>query len=1053
MPNSIPLPPRPARRPHARRGRVIRSAIAVACLSVLLANLASTYGQPDTPASEFPAIAAIPADELTPAPAWSPDAALADPVIAADAQLKAQRAYAWSQGSTRFVALEGDVSVSVGAYGFRADRVVVRIDVERPPGLVLKHLAVYFDNARSLRGRGPVTAEAPHLLVTVTTKGDVQLATDLLEDRSQANDPFVAQAMGRFERHLASTQVATLDVPAEGSIHGELSAAARQARRQEIEAQRREALLARLPSPQAPPEAPQAQVPPVAKPPEPVPEPAAPAPAIMPAQGTLAFNADRIVYQPGEGDEATVSLIGSVRVLYTTHDGVRKMSLQAENAVLFVEQDSAGGTARQTEAGKVRGIYLEDNVVATDGEYTMRGPRVYYDLASNKAIVLEAVLYTYDLRQHIPLYLRARQLRQVSRQSWVARDAQFTTSDFGEPHFAIRASRMTYAQQRTEDGRTSRHISMTNSVFKFGYVPVFYWPYVAGEADQRILRTIGVGYSANEGPRIQTTWDLFALAGREAPAGVDLTGQLDYRGDHGPAVGLNLKYALPKMYGAFDSYLLLFDSGQDDVGGRAVGHSEEVRGYTQWQHRHYLPQNFELSVEFNYVSDPTFVEEFYRDKAEADKQWETSAYLKKQERDWAFTILTQYNLNDFTTQTTTLQTPGYDVEKLPELGYYRIGTALWDDRLTYFTENRLSFMRINGGDDAPIERGFGTIDSMLRFGIPNTTRFEDGLYAAGVPQDYRMRFDSRHEINAPLRIATVDVTPYVAGRLTAYDEDFAAFAGESDNLRLMGAAGVRMHTQFNHQYNAVDWPLLDVYRLRHIVEPSGDVFQMVSTLNPEDLPVYDSDVEGLEKGFGARMGLRNTLQTQRGGPGRWRSVDWIVLDTDLVVRSDDADVTTPISRYFGYRPEYSTGGDHFYSRAFWAITDSLAAAGDATYSLERDDLEQYGVSLMLRHSARLTIVLGYQAVEPLDSKILRMGMQYELTRLYSMGVSYAYDFGEDRSYSLKAVLERKIPGWRILFTGQYDVINDDQFIGVQLFPEGQATPQMIAPPLGVTAYQ
>jgi hypothetical protein len=41
-------------------------------------------------------------------------------------------------------------------------------------------------------------------------------------------------------------------------------------------------------------------------------------------------------------------------------------------------------------------VYLEDNVIATDGVYTVRSPRVYYDLARNKAVLLDAVFFTWE---------------------------------------------------------------------------------------------------------------------------------------------------------------------------------------------------------------------------------------------------------------------------------------------------------------------------------------------------------------------------------------------------------------------------------------------------------------------------------------------------------------------------------------------------------------------------------------------------------------------------------------------------------------------------------
>ena len=46
--------------------------------------------------------------------------------------------------------------------------------------------------------------------------------------------------------------------------------------------------------------------------------------------------------------------------------------------------------------------------------------------------------------------------------------------------------------------------------------------------------------------------------------------------------------------------------------------------------------------------------------------------------------------------------------------------------------------------------------------------------------------------------------------------------------------------------------------------------RMGSTIDPERFPVFDDDVEAIQEGYGVRLGLRNTLQTQRGGPGRWR---------------------------------------------------------------------------------------------------------------------------------------------------------------------------------------
>ena len=79
-------------------------------------------------------------------------------------------------------------------------------------------------------------------------------------------------------------------------------------------------------------------------------------------------------------------------------------------------------------------------------------------------------------------------------------------------------------------------------------------------------------------------------------------------------------------------------------------------------------------------------------------------------------------------------------------------------------------------------------------------------------------------------------------------------------------------------------------------------------MSDEDLPAYDLAVESLGSGTVFRVGLRNTWQTQRGGPGHWRSVDFLVIDTNLVLNSGDINKESPTPQYFEYRPEYSQFG-------------------------------------------------------------------------------------------------------------------------------------------------
>jgi len=758
-------------------------------------------------------------------------------------------------------------------------------------------------------------------------------------------------------------------------------------------------------------------------------------------KGFVLFGADRVVFQQGNEGENLLLLMGNVRVMYRSYDNNPGATLTAHNAVIFLAGGDQLAQLSDRKAGidDVKGIYLEDNVVATYDQYTVRAPRVFYDVTNNRAIVLDAVMFGYDVQRKIPIYIRAEKLRQESANAWSAQNAALTNSEFGVPHFSIAARTITFRQEKREDGSMAGPFTARDVGPKLGKTPMFYWPYMAGDVNQNVpLRKASFGYSSHDGVKTQTTWDLFALAGQPKPRGVDLTGNIDYMGRHGPGLGFNLDYDLPRQFGTFDTYILPYDTGTDEIGGRRdIEFNGDTRGYALWRHRHILPRHWELSLELAYVSDPTFLEEFFRSEADTSKPYETSFYLKKQEDDWAFTFLGKYDLNDFVAQTTVLQAPGYTVDKLPELGYYRVGTSLWSDRLTYYSETRGTRMWMRPGEDSPYDRGFNDSRSELLFGIPDArTSFEDAFDAAGLPDDTVYRLDTRHELQAPMKAGLLDVVPYVAGRFTGYDQDFDDFNDDAENMRLWGSTGVRLGTQFARAFDNVDNRMLDVHRLRHIIEPSADLFFSASSVDPEAYPVFDPDVEGIGEGAGARLGVRNTLQTQRGGPGRWRNVDWLVVNTDLILRGDDAEDEVSIARFVSYRPEYSLGGDHFHADAMWLVTDSLAVVGEALQNLEDHFLAQWRTGIQLRHSPDLSTFVDYTEIEDLDERLLSYGFNYRLSSKYAIGFSHTYDLARGESRGIDARLTRRLPRWTMEIFTSYDDIDDEATLGVVLYPDG-----------------
>ena len=1050
-----------ADRAHAARGWLGRGGLLPALLLTMLVPHAMAHAMERGQGGDGDAIPAAETRDGEPQGQAPPDAdriipatgqTLPDPVFRVDAHIRGQRVYSWTEqpGRVYMLLVEGDASLDVGLYRFRARRMAIRIETDPEQPRRVYHLAAYLEEARTRprEGNDRTTVESPNLLVTGAIEGAIRMRADVVEREAAEDDSLVVAARQRIARHREARARRLLDVD-DAPLFGPEVEQRRQQRRQTIarRAIRQAFVDPDPPDPPDPPE-PRDPVPPPDQPEPPEPpddppdpeQPALPDPPeerppfrVLPDEGQVTLSARRVSIDAQRG---AVVLAGEVAVVYHGAPGRRPRALQADRAVVFFDRDRTGG-GRTLDADAVTGVYLEDNVVATSGDFTLRAPRVYYDTRSDQAVVLDAVLFTYDMERQVPLYVRARELRQHSLQSWEARDARLTTSSFAEPHLAIGASRAEI-EQRVDEDRTRRTRYATRDItLRADGVPFFYWPWLGGEIGDSPLDSVSVGYRSHVGPMIETRWDAFALAGRTSPDGVTGLLKLDYLGRHGPGIGARLDYDRPQMRGTFDSIFLPYDTGRDEIGDREpVRFDGDQRGFARLEHRHYVPdENLTADLEVSYLSDPTFLEEFDRARADVDRPWRTRIFLKHGEEDWAATLSAQHDLNNFIPQTTTLQAPGYTVEKTGELGYRQVGISIWEDRLTYYGESRLSWMRLRGGRDRPADRGITGADSLALFGIADDARFETRLTDQGLDDDRRLRLDTRHELSAPMNAGDVRITPYIVGRFTGYDADFEDFRGESDQVRLYGQAGTRASMQLHRAYPDAELPLLDVSGIRHIMEPHINVFVSGANLDSRDLPEFDMDVEGLSEGVTSRIGLRQTLQTQRGGPGQWRNVNWLVLDTDLILRTSEAETDHTLARYFSSRPEMTVGGDHIHSRLAWQVTDTSALSGEMVYGLDAGRFDYWRAGWALRSSAPLDAYVDYAEIGALDSQRLSYGVGYQISDKYAFGARHQHDFGQQRARLLTVNVSRRLPqGW-LNFVGGFDDIDDDVFFGVSFTPE------------------
>jgi len=931
--------------------------------------------------------------------------------------ITALRAWAWVIDDTRRLMLDGGVRIRVGGFDIRGDTAVVWLNRIPSAAGLISQLAVYLPEVQSPANRSGLGVSGTDVLMTASTRGPVTLDVARLNDRPPPPSGLLRQA----ERRLAASLRPLLQEPLPPLSY-----------LPQID-QPRSAAPA-VPQPGGTPVAPTTQKPQQVR----VPSEGVETPPLFGAGGTVWFSWNELNVISGE-EENVITATGSIVVQYIADGGDDQWSqitLTAERAVVFADPGPLDKMlAGRVDADTLRGIYLEGNAVATarGGEYTVRAPQMYYDFETGQAVMVDAILRTYSRERGFPVFARAQELRQVAANQWTAERATVSTSEFFTPHFAIGARQVTVTQRPGDADRgedSTLFFETRHNTLEVEGVPLLYWPKFAGTADDMPLRGLEVGYRENDGVRIRTQWYPFVLLGMEKPRGINATLQLDGFTKRGGGGGIDLTYDLAAAMGELDLYYL-HDTGIDRTSsGVDVKPAGTNRGVALWSHRHTLNDEWYVRADLSHISDTTFITSWREEDFFNRREYETGVYLRYTGHNSAFDTLFKYDINDFISNSYLLASRAYQVEKMPELTYRRFGDSLFGDHVTYSGETRLSRMRFSFQEGTPSQLGVrpGTFGP----GIGPNDSISAAFIAAGFPAGYVNRFDSRHEFAMPVGVGPVKITPYVVGRFTAWSGAVESFSTDAKDTRVFGAVGVRLNTQVQHVDNTVESRLFDLHRMRTIIEPRLTAWHGYTDVPDGALPVYDQGVESIGGGSVVEIGLKTTWQTQRGGPGRWRSVDVLTIDTSLVVNSGDANRESPTPQFFAYRPEYSQFGDHVQGAATWTISDSLAVVGEATYDLDNSVFARGSIGTRLRHTPLLSTYVEYRFIDANETKLLGVGWQYDITSKYNVLLLPQWDFVANDFRAISVAVVRKFPDFNFTLRVTQDQISDLTTVGASL---------------------
>lgn len=924
--------------------------------------------------------------------------------------IHANSASSWTAGNTNIVQLQGPVVITMDNVKCSADQAVIWL-TPSPDGLLAEQQAdiVLLGHAELEARDNHLTRTSGTLLVNTVVRGAIELtvASKLSEDLSQS--PVYMQAQ--------SVRVA-----------GDASA----------------------PEPTSSIQGPAAPITTTSVPPSPAPGGTSVSGVFQPPsskEGSISFGAKLIQEVEGENGARMLELSGDVWVNQTSATG-DYLELQARDVVLFsdepAERSAATSPSDISHFFKPTSAYLEGDVrmdfvpaIAKDPEQRLTADRVYFDFRTQRAILTDAVFHAIDPRSQVPITVRAQVMQRLARGEFVAKHVQFTTSKFAVPTYSIGAS-YAYIHQEPSDKEYFNVESRNDTLHVFG-IPVFFWPALSGTIDTKPfpLRDFSTGNSTRYGFGVVTDWGLFETLGKIPPKDLDVSYRLDYFSERGAGGGFDGTYkggfitdsAEPwDFQGDFKSFIMS-DKGTDDLGGLRtdVKPPTELRGRFLWEHEHFFPDDWEVQVRVGYVSDPTFLEEYYQSDFDNTLPYDAEFYVKRQRDTEVLSFLVDTDTTDFTTNADRQQEQ-FDVARLPEVTYQRIGDSIIDDQLTLYSDTSGAVLKFDRSNFSLEEQGFYP---GLSPGLPS-----DGF--TGTTAGLVYRGDTRQEVDWPLAIGELKLVPYVMGEVTAY----SASPADADQTRLYGGAGARLTTSFWRVDDSVESDLFDLHRIRHVIQPEINIFTSATSVDESNLYIFDPDVDAINDITAAQVALHQHWETMRGGPGRWQSVDILDLNVegDFYPHSLPPSLLAPVSfrgLFFPSEPQTSVPRQAVNADVTWHIGDDAAVISDIQWNLDKRETAIAEAGIAINRGSRLSYYIGDAYIQELESQVLSFNASYNLTAKYTINLNQALDVGQVRAAVTYLTLIRRFDAFAFSVSVYHDDINRISGFNVNLIPSGQ----------------
>jgi len=700
-------------------------------------------------------------------------------------------------------------------------------------------------------------------------------------------------------------------------------------------------------------------------------------------------------------------------------------------------------------------FYMEGNIVFREGDRVIYADRMYYNVNRKSGVILSAEILSPVQTYEGLARLKAEVVRQIDSGHFVAEQAYMTTSRLGSPRYRMQSNQITFEDltynEVTPDGRPvidpetgeqsvlhDRMVTSSNNFVYLGPVPVFYWPYMAADLEnpQFYLRNIKIKSDRIFGQQVLTDWDIHQLLGlKNKPQGRDWVGSIDYLSERGPALGTNYRYTgrdllgIPGGYFGFADAWAIHDDGVDNLGSdrSALVPDKSLRHRILGRHRQQLPNNFQLTSEFGWISDRNFLEQYYELEWDTFKDQSTGFELKQIVDNTSWSLSADMRLNKFFTET----------EQLPRLDHYWLGQPLLGDWLTWYEHSSASYSKLK-----VVETPSDPVDRATFAPLPWEVD-SDGE-----------RFLTRQEFDLPLSLGPVKIVPYALGEAGHWGEVIDGH----ETQRLYGQTGIRAALPFWSANPNIQSELFNVNGIAHKVTLDVDAYFADANRDLTDFPLYDNIDDNAQEHFrrrfafntfggttptrfderfyalrsglassvtspsgeiaddmaAVRMGLRQRWQTKRGPAANPRIVDWMLFDTEAV--------------YFPRADRDNFGQDFGLLRYDyrWHVGERVTLLSDGGFDFFEDGQQTVSVGALLNRPSNGSLYFGYRSLEgPFNNQVLIAAANYRLSPKWFGSAGMSYDFSGAGTIGNSFSLVRIGESFLVSFNFSYDAYKNN----------------------------